>query len=67
MKMIDCDNMVSTILHPDHAQQAIELIKSGKITDMCGDVVDINDCLDRDGELCVDEDMYGEIKQRLQI
>ena len=67
MYMIDIDNMTKIRLHKDFYQKAKDLISSGKVTDCYGDVEPVEYYIDEQGDLCVDEDMYSEIKERLQI
>ena len=66
-KMIDIDNMTSMLI-PRWLEPVIrKWIEDGEILDCCAKPLVLADCLDLNGDLCVDEDAYVEIKDRLQL
>jgi len=65
-RLIDTDNMVSTDLTDNQMADVLRLIDDGEVKGIGGEVCESQDCLDLHGDICVDEDMYDEIRQRLR-
>lgn len=62
MRMIDTDNETVLDLSPAQMVIARAVIESGEITDCCGDQTIWEDVIDLDGDLCLDEDEFEQVR-----
>jgi hypothetical protein len=58
MKMFDADNNIGTPLNARQAAEIKAAMDAGTILDVSRQPLTWDDCLDRDGDLCLDEDSY---------
>jgi len=65
--LIDTDNMRSVYISQEQKDKICKLIDSGSVTDFDGRCFLSIDRIDCGGDICVDEVMYKELKERVGL